>query len=108
MVVRPGSRSNDTGGPQCEPQTDMFKVRGMGIIQSLCVVQSAACGRSQVPAGALVVLHGSNVHFSRPNRSPASRHAYTMHVVDGEAAWAPHNWCACSALAYTGGMLGGK
>ena len=58
---------------------------------------------SQVPAGALVVLHGSNVHFSRPNRSPASRHAYTMHVVDGEAAWAPHNWCACSALAYTSG-----
>ncbi|KAK9831483.1 hypothetical protein WJX81_000800 [Elliptochloris bilobata] len=46
----------------------------------------------EVPAGALVVLHGSNVHFSRPNRSPTSRHAYTMHVVDGDAAWAPLNW----------------
>ena len=52
----------------------------------------------QVPAGALVVLHGSNVHFSRPNRSPCSRHAYTMHVVDGDAAWAPHNWCAQTRL----------
>ncbi len=52
----------------------------------------------QVPAGALVVLHGSNVHFSRPNRSRCSRHAYTMHVVDGDAAWAPHNWCAQTRL----------
>jgi len=50
--------------------------------------------RAQVPVGALVVLHGSNVHFSRPNRSPDSRHAYTMHVVDGDAVWEPHNWCA--------------
>ena len=30
--------------------------------------------------GALVVLHGENVHYSAPNTSPVSRHAYSMHM----------------------------
>jgi hypothetical protein len=77
------------------------------MLASVCVVIAVPDARNirtlsqrtmQVPAGALVVLHGSNVHFSRPNRSACSRHAYTMHVVDGDAAWAPHNWCAQTRL----------
>jgi phytanoyl-CoA hydroxylase len=48
----------------------------------------------EVEAGTLVVLHGQLVHFSHQNTSPASRHAYTMHVVEGGAgtAWSPENW----------------
>ena len=45
-----------------------------------------------VPAGTLVVLHGQNVHYSRPNLSPASRHAYSVHYVDATATWRPTNW----------------
>lgn len=45
-------------------------------------------------AGTLVVLHGANVHFSYENTSPQSRHAYSMHVVEGtpNTAWAADNW----------------
>lgn len=47
-----------------------------------------------VPArkGTLVALHGLLPHGSAPNRSPRSRMAYTLHVVDGAAAWHPGNW----------------
>ena len=45
-----------------------------------------------VAAGTLVVFQGTLPHYSAPNRSPVSRHAYTLHVTDGRAAYAPHNW----------------
>ena len=52
--------------------------------------------RSAVPveaaAGTLVVFHGLLPHWSAPNRSALSRHAYTLHATDGRAAYAPHNW----------------
>ena len=46
----------------------------------------------EVPAGTLVVLHGALPHFSAPNLTPRSRYAYTVHVVDGQAKYAPDNW----------------
>jgi phytanoyl-CoA hydroxylase len=46
----------------------------------------------EVEAGALVVLNGLLPHYSAPNRSAHSRHAYTLHVVDGTAAYDPRNW----------------
>jgi phytanoyl-CoA hydroxylase len=45
-----------------------------------------------VPAGTLIVLHGLLPHLSGPNRSPHSRHAYTIHAVDGSAAYPHDNW----------------
>jgi phytanoyl-CoA hydroxylase len=47
-----------------------------------------------MPAGALVVLHGENTHYSAPNTSPISRHAYSMHIVEGGEGfeWAADNW----------------
>ena len=45
-----------------------------------------------VEAGALVVLHGLLPHFSGPNLSDRSRLAYTLHVIDKRADWAPDNW----------------
>ena len=44
------------------------------------------------PKGTLVVLHGLVPHRSAPNRSPRSRHAYALHMVDGAAEWAADNW----------------
>ncbi len=42
--------------------------------------------------GTLVVLHGFLPHLSGPNRSPRSRHAYTLHVIDGACRYAEDNW----------------
>ena len=46
----------------------------------------------EVPKGSLVVLHGRVPHMSEANRSAASRHAYTLHVVSARSAWLPTNW----------------
>jgi phytanoyl-CoA hydroxylase len=46
----------------------------------------------EVEAGTLVLLHGRLPHYSAPNRSDHSRHAYTLHAVDGRAPYAPTNW----------------
>ena len=46
----------------------------------------------EVAAGALVVFHGLLPHYSAPNRSPVSRHAYTLHVTDASAVYSPLNW----------------
>ena len=46
----------------------------------------------EVRAGTLVLFHGRLPHYSAPNRSPISRHAYTLHVTDASATYAAHNW----------------
>jgi phytanoyl-CoA hydroxylase len=46
----------------------------------------------EVKAGTLVVFHGLLPHYSAPNRSAHSRHAYTLHVTDGRSAYAASNW----------------
>jgi phytanoyl-CoA hydroxylase len=42
--------------------------------------------------GTLIVLHGQLPHLSGPNRSTTSRHAYTLHVIDGTCRYLPDNW----------------
>ena len=46
----------------------------------------------EAESGSLVILHGSLVHMSRPNRSSKSRHAYILHLVESEANWPADNW----------------
>ena len=46
----------------------------------------------EVAAGSLVVLHGLLPHYSGPNRSPDSRHAYTLHATNADSAYSPANW----------------
>ena len=46
----------------------------------------------EVERGSLVVLHGLLPHWSAPNRSKSSRHAYALHVIDGETAYGEDNW----------------
>lgn len=37
----------------------------------------------EVEAGTMVLLHSALVHYSHANKSERSRHAYTLHVVEG-------------------------
>jgi phytanoyl-CoA hydroxylase len=46
----------------------------------------------EVDAGTLVVMHGRLPHYSAPNRSAASRHAYTLHAVDARTRYSAANW----------------
>ena len=46
----------------------------------------------EAKAGTLVCFHGLLPHYSAPNRSPVSRHAYTLHATDAAAAYSPYNW----------------
>jgi len=47
--------------------------------------------------GTLIVLHGLLPHLSRENRSPGSRHAYTLHVIDASSDYPENNWLQRSA-----------
>jgi phytanoyl-CoA hydroxylase len=42
--------------------------------------------------GTMVLLHGLLPHWSDVNRSDRSRHAYTVHVIDGVADYPAENW----------------
>lgn len=46
----------------------------------------------EVAAGTVVVLDGLLPHWSAPNTSDRSRHAYTLHLIDGKASYAEDNW----------------
>lgn len=46
----------------------------------------------EASAGSLVCFHGLLPHYSAPNRSPVSRHAYTLHATDGRTEYSPQNW----------------
>ncbi len=42
--------------------------------------------------GTLVVIHGLLPHWSSANMSEKSRHAFTLHVIDGSADYLADNW----------------
>jgi phytanoyl-CoA hydroxylase len=46
----------------------------------------------EAPKGTLVVLHGRLPHQSGVNRSRRSRHAYSVHAIDGTADYPADNW----------------
>jgi phytanoyl-CoA hydroxylase len=48
----------------------------------------------EIAAGTLVILHNSLVHFSAENSSDRSRHAYSIHIVEGAPGWTypADNW----------------
>jgi len=46
----------------------------------------------EAPKGTCVVLHGLLPHRSGPNRSPRSRQAYALHVIDAGATYRADNW----------------
>ena len=46
----------------------------------------------EAAAGSLVCFNGLLPHYSAPNRSAVSRHAYTLHATDGRTKYSPQNW----------------
>ncbi len=46
----------------------------------------------EVETGALIVFDGLLPHRSYANRSPRSRHAYTLHIIEGTAKYLAANW----------------
>jgi phytanoyl-CoA hydroxylase len=56
----------------------------------------------EVAAGTLVCFQGLLPHWSAPNRSERSRHAYTLHATDGRAHYAAHNWLQRRVLPVRG------
>ena len=47
---------------------------------------------AEARAGALVIFDGRAPHYSGPNRSKRSRHAYTLHVIDRCCDYPADNW----------------
>jgi phytanoyl-CoA hydroxylase len=45
-----------------------------------------------VPAGTMIVLDGRLPHWSDANRSPKSRHAYSLHCISPAAEYPAWNW----------------
>jgi phytanoyl-CoA hydroxylase len=52
--------------------------------------------------GTLIILHGLLPHLSYANRSPQSRHAYTLHIIDGACEYPADNWLQRPALPLRG------
>ena len=46
----------------------------------------------EVKKGSLVLLHGRLPHYSCENKSDKSRHAYTLHVIEGRSKYSDYNW----------------
>lgn len=46
----------------------------------------------EVKKGSLILLHGLLPHRSFENRSPHSRHAYTLHLIGAKANYPANNW----------------
>ena len=42
--------------------------------------------------GSLIVLHGRLPHQSGENKSSKSRHAFTLHLIDGKSKYKSTNW----------------
>jgi phytanoyl-CoA hydroxylase len=56
----------------------------------------------EAPRGTLVLLNGTLPHRSGPNLSDKPRHAYTVHVIDGQANYLDDNWLQRPQLAMSG------
>jgi phytanoyl-CoA hydroxylase len=56
----------------------------------------------EVRQGTLIVFNGLFPHLSEPNRSAQSRHAYTLHAVDGHAHYPDSNWIQPQGMPFTG------
>jgi phytanoyl-CoA hydroxylase len=78
------------------PLRERYVRRGEGFVTEKLDTTPWPAGDATQPlevlAGTLVAFDGRLPHASAPNRSPRSRMAYTLHVVDAGAAWSPLNW----------------
>jgi phytanoyl-CoA hydroxylase len=77
---------------------------GASVIETLDPTPWPEHQRVAVPArkGSLVIFTGRTPHLSGPNESPASRHAYTLHVIDQTCRYPADNWLQRSGLELRG------
>jgi phytanoyl-CoA hydroxylase len=84
------------GGHVTEPPRRRFhRVAGGGTaFESLDSRELPVAGMVplEAPKGSCVVLHGLLPHRSGANRSPRSRHAYSLHVIEEGSRWRTDNW----------------
>ena len=59
----------------------------------------------EVKKGTLILLHGRLPHYSCENKSNKSRHAYTLHVIDGNCKYPDFNWLQRSSSMPLKGFL---
>lgn len=83
-------------GGHKSPLRERFVVRdGKAILEKLDSTRWPTTDSAmpvEVEEGTLVVFDGMLPHYSAQNRSPHSRHAFTLHAVDALANYAPENW----------------
>ena len=53
----------------------------------------------EVKKGTCIVLDGLLPHYSKPNTSPRSRQAYTIHTISADAVYPEQNWLQRSGLS---------
>ncbi len=63
------------------------------------VAPAAPWAPLEVAGGTMVLLHGRLPHWSGPNRSPRSRHAYSVHVIDTACHYPGDNWLLLGSSA---------
>ena len=56
----------------------------------------------EVKKGSLVLLHGRLPHYSCENKSAKSRHAYTLHAIEGKSKYLDYNWLRRKNLKTSG------
>ena len=82
-------------GEHRKPLRERFRRRADGMAIETLDDTPLSEGRDvplEVPKGSLILLHGCLPHRSAANRSDKSRHAYTLHVIDGACRYPDDNW----------------
>ncbi len=63
------------------------------------VAQSAPWVPLEAKKGTMILLHGLLPHWSPPNRSERSRHAYSLHFIDQACPYPEDNWLRSAKTA---------
>jgi phytanoyl-CoA hydroxylase len=78
------------------PLRSRFRRDGVGGVHMDRLDETPFPAEGEVPLeaaqGTLIVLHGKLPHRSGPNDSPKSRHAYSLHAIDGACRYSADNW----------------
>lgn len=82
-------------GHHRHPARDRFRREGDGTVMEILSEDpwpTEALIPVEAEKGTMIVLHGTLPHWSAPNTSDRSRHAYTLHLIDGTAHYPEDNW----------------
>ena len=88
LWVEPGGHT----GPMRERFVRDGDVIGMEKLDAMPWPDNSVALALPAQAGDLVIFHGLLPHYSAPNTSPVSRHAFTLHATDGTTEYSPRNW----------------